>query len=134
MYYILDCGEPDIPNGALSTASNTTFNGSAVVECDAGYEVQGSDIATCLSSGNWDILPTCQPKGICWVMLLALNVKPFGHLKFIKGRMNVGTLYKRYVPAGISLWCYLRGYRDQKIPKTFLNFWDQLFKANDVVS
>ena len=35
------------------------------------------------------------------MLLLALNVKPFGHLKFIKGRMNVGTLYKRYVPAGI---------------------------------
>ena len=34
------------------------------MECDSGFEVIGSNVATCLFDGNWDTLPTCQPKGM----------------------------------------------------------------------
>ena len=35
------------------------------MECDSGYELAGggSNVATCLATGNWDTLPICDPKG-----------------------------------------------------------------------
>ena len=63
IHFTLECWEPDIPYGRLTTGSDTVFDGRATVECDPGFEVIGSNVATCLFDGNWDTLPTCQPKG-----------------------------------------------------------------------
>lgn len=54
-----DCGDPYIPYGRLSADSVTVYEGTATVECENGY--QGGGTATCLSDGNWDTLPTCEP-------------------------------------------------------------------------
>ena len=60
-HLISDCGDPDIPYGRLSADSVTVYEGTATVECENGY--QGGGTATCLSDGNWDTLPTCEPIG-----------------------------------------------------------------------
>ena len=57
----VDCGSPNTPNGKLTAESTTVFDGTAVVECNEGYE--GGGVATCLDDATWDTLPPCTPVG-----------------------------------------------------------------------
>ena len=59
--FILDCGTPTIPNGSLQAGSSTKYAGTATVVCDTGYT--GGGAATCLDTGSWATLPTCNPVG-----------------------------------------------------------------------
>ena len=50
-----------IPHGTID--GDTTFWGTANVNCKIGYEPGGP--AYCLDSGSWDTLPQCNPVGEC---------------------------------------------------------------------
>lgn len=52
---------PTIEHGTL--AGETTYGGFGFVTCNAGYERAGPASPDCLATGNWDTLPTCDPKG-----------------------------------------------------------------------
>ena len=59
-----DCGPVEsISNGRidLEDPSNTTYDDTAVVMCDPGFDAS-LDQVTCLSNGSWSE-STCTPKG-----------------------------------------------------------------------
>ena len=58
---LLDCGDPSFSNGALTTDSETIYNGNTAVICDPGYLEAGQ--AICGNDGNWAEVPTCNPVG-----------------------------------------------------------------------
>lgn len=59
----VDCGALSNPtNGAVSTASGTTYTNVASYTCNAGYVRSGSASRTCQADGTWSsTAPTCQP-------------------------------------------------------------------------
>ena len=58
----LDCGNPQPANGTVN-GSEYTFGKAVEVACDTGYELSGSAVITCQSSGIWSDSPTCNAKG-----------------------------------------------------------------------
>ncbi|XP_053388744.1 CUB and sushi domain-containing protein 1-like [Mercenaria mercenaria] len=57
---VVTCGLPQIPaNGAIASIQGTTFNKTALIKCHAGYVINGTDVVTCSSHGNWTESPTC---------------------------------------------------------------------------
>ncbi len=64
IYTVVDCGSPPtIVSGSPGTPSSTTYLGTVLYTCDSGYEVSTgvtTATATCMASGNWGPLPTCQ--------------------------------------------------------------------------
>ena len=61
----VDCGpllSPD--NGAVDISSGTIVGKEAVYSCNPGYDLSGSSIVVCLSTGRWsDKPPVCIIKG-----------------------------------------------------------------------
>ncbi|XP_053380921.1 sushi, von Willebrand factor type A, EGF and pentraxin domain-containing protein 1-like isoform X1 [Mercenaria mercenaria] len=62
----LSCNEPDIPtNGRkVSCPDGYIYGGECTFECYTGYEMVGSDTATCQQDETWDNTPICQ-KVVC---------------------------------------------------------------------
>ncbi|XP_064386420.1 receptor-type tyrosine-protein phosphatase kappa-like [Halichondria panicea] len=63
---LVDCGSPPPPgnNASLGILTRTTYQGTVTYTCDGGYEVSNgvtTAMATCMASGMWEPLPTCQP-------------------------------------------------------------------------
>ncbi|XP_064386669.1 sushi, von Willebrand factor type A, EGF and pentraxin domain-containing protein 1-like [Halichondria panicea] len=64
---LVDCGSPltiSILNGSPGEPSSTTYQGTVTYTCVSGYEVSTgvtTAMATCMASGMWGPLPTCQP-------------------------------------------------------------------------
>ena len=61
MLITLDCGTLVNPtNGAVDTASGTTYGQKATFTCDTGYGIQGDSSRTCGADGQWTgNNPTC---------------------------------------------------------------------------
>ena len=61
MLITLDCGTLVNPaNGAVDTASGTTYGETATYTCDMGYGIQGDSLRTCGVDGLWTgNNPTC---------------------------------------------------------------------------
>ena len=57
-------------NGALS--GDDFYTGTATIVCNAGYTGGGS--ATCLQTAVWDTLPTCNPRGIFFMILFTSSI------------------------------------------------------------
>ncbi|XP_053403781.1 uncharacterized protein LOC123554697 isoform X2 [Mercenaria mercenaria] len=56
-----DCGQIEPPeNGSIVNQSGSTVDSVAFIVCDSGFDVVGKENVTCLTSGNWDNLPSCQ--------------------------------------------------------------------------
>ncbi|XP_064386182.1 sushi, von Willebrand factor type A, EGF and pentraxin domain-containing protein 1-like isoform X2 [Halichondria panicea] len=61
----IDCGgtPPSITNGSPGAPTSTTLGGFVTYTCNTGYEVSTgvtTAMATCMASGTWGPLPTCQ--------------------------------------------------------------------------
>ncbi|XP_053387316.1 uncharacterized protein LOC128551050 [Mercenaria mercenaria] len=54
-----DCGQFSVANGEVNTSLGTTTGSSATVVCDEGYDIQGSSVVICSSTG-WNESVTCQ--------------------------------------------------------------------------
>eukprot|EP00118_Oscarella_pearsei_P005037 m.22499 g.22499 ORF g.22499 m.22499 type:complete len:1519 (+) comp28345_c0_seq2:433-4989(+) len=59
----LDCGTPAFSRGdvVILTRNYTRYSGKATFRCHAGYQLVGSLISTCLSTGRWSKIPVCLP-------------------------------------------------------------------------
>ncbi len=60
----VSCGDPPSgTNASPGTPSGTTYQATVLYTCVSGYEVSAgvtTATATCMASGNWGPLPTCQ--------------------------------------------------------------------------
>lgn len=57
----VDCSMPNVPtNARVITVSCTTYDKTITFECSPGYYMVGSNISTCMETGNWDGLPFCR--------------------------------------------------------------------------
>ncbi|XP_053386927.1 uncharacterized protein LOC123542089 isoform X2 [Mercenaria mercenaria] len=57
---IKDCGYPSVPYTSVSLPNNkTTFGETILISCWTGYTLTGSPTVTCLSNGNWEMMPSC---------------------------------------------------------------------------
>ena len=64
MFYDTDltCSAPPTPiNGrTVSCPDGQLYGGQCTFECNNGYEIVGSNVATCLQNETWDNSPICQ--------------------------------------------------------------------------
>ncbi|XP_052809396.1 CUB and sushi domain-containing protein 3-like [Mya arenaria] len=58
---IVDCGDPTPTSGSVDSG-DTTYLSVVTVTCDSGYDISGSDVITCQSTGSWNATPTCERK------------------------------------------------------------------------
>lgn len=58
-----DCGDPSPTNGIANTPAGTTFDETATISCNPGYDVSGSSTLICLDSG-WNDTATCTIQGM----------------------------------------------------------------------
>ena len=49
----IDCGALDNPVNGEVSVSSTIFNSTATYSCNAGYNMTGNYVRTCLESGLW---------------------------------------------------------------------------------
>lgn len=58
---IVNCTDPGTPSdGTRSGGNSYSFNSQLTYSCDEGYELSGSSVIVCLSTGNWsDVPPVC---------------------------------------------------------------------------
>lgn len=54
-----DCGALAVQNGTVQYLQDTTYGQLAIVQCDDGYILQGSDHVTCELGGTWSAEPQC---------------------------------------------------------------------------
>ena len=61
---ILDCGKNySLAHGTVKYISNiTSYNQTAVVTCDEGYQIEGDPVITCQADGTWSDNTTCRAK------------------------------------------------------------------------
>jgi len=58
-FFVTDCGAPPVVVNATTAEYSTTLLGStATYTCDIGFEISGSGVISCLSSG-WEGGPQC---------------------------------------------------------------------------
>ncbi|XP_060591770.1 fibrillin-1-like [Ruditapes philippinarum] len=58
---IEDCGNLSLANGEVVFKSQSTLFGDIVdVSCDTGYDLNSSNVITCLSNGHWSETPYCK--------------------------------------------------------------------------
>lgn len=50
-------------NGEVPHSKSTNYNATAAVNCDAGYEVEGTGFLVCLATGLWSKESRCKIKG-----------------------------------------------------------------------
>ncbi|XP_053387247.1 uncharacterized protein LOC123541978 [Mercenaria mercenaria] len=58
-----DCGLLSVPNGNVNTSQGTSVGSIATIECDNGYDLNGSSIATCTGTGeraDWNYSSVCE--------------------------------------------------------------------------
>ena len=73
----MDCGSPltiSILNGSPGEPSSTTYQGTVTYTCVSGYEVSTgvtTAMATCMASGMWGPLPTCQRMKLILSLIIA---------------------------------------------------------------
>ncbi|XP_064386533.1 sushi, von Willebrand factor type A, EGF and pentraxin domain-containing protein 1-like isoform X2 [Halichondria panicea] len=89
---LVDCGSPTtIVNASPGTPNRTTYQGIVTYTCVSGYEVSDevtTATATCMASGMWEPLPTCQ-RVTCSDPPSGNNASP--------GTTNPNTLYQETV-------------------------------------
>ena len=57
---VVNCGDLGAPTNGQRTLSSTTYNSVVTYTCDVGYTLQGSNIRTCESDGQWSrSVPQC---------------------------------------------------------------------------
>ena len=58
----VDCGNlTDPANGSVNHTAGTTFEQTAIYQCNTGYNLVGDSTHTCQATGNWSgSAPTCQ--------------------------------------------------------------------------
>ncbi len=57
------CGNPGVPENGKKNSSIYQYGNSIEFECDVGYTLQGSQVRTCQTNGQWTgIQPTCPSK------------------------------------------------------------------------
>ncbi len=73
---VVDCGSPpNITNASPGTPTSTTYQGTVTYTCVSGYEVSTgvtTASATCMASGMWGPLPTCQRMLFCCIILIMI--------------------------------------------------------------
>ena len=78
MSLFVDCGSTyTLENGAVNfTGIKTTFQHTAPVYCEEGYEIHGSHQITCQSNGQWSQSVRCQiiSMYICYVSAIKSNI------------------------------------------------------------
>ncbi|XP_050398944.2 sushi, von Willebrand factor type A, EGF and pentraxin domain-containing protein 1 isoform X4 [Patella vulgata] len=57
-----NCGTPPLIGNGARTAVRTYFPNAAAYRCNAGYNMIGSGVVRCLSTGLWSARPTCAAK------------------------------------------------------------------------
>ncbi|XP_050398822.2 sushi, von Willebrand factor type A, EGF and pentraxin domain-containing protein 1 isoform X2 [Patella vulgata] len=57
-----NCGRPPLIGNGAFTAVRTYFPNAATYRCNAGYNMRGSGVVRCLSTGRWAARPTCVAK------------------------------------------------------------------------
>ena len=79
MSLFVDCGSSyTLENGAVNfTGIEPTFQHTAPVYCDEGYEIQGIHRITCQSNGQWSQSARCQIISMyfCYVSALKSNIQ-----------------------------------------------------------
>ena len=62
IHTVVDCGPAPVPtNGQTSAPDGTIFNRQVWYSCSDGYDLVGSESATCLANGQWSpVAPTCR--------------------------------------------------------------------------
>ena len=64
-YCFPDCGRTfSLENGHVEFGKHTTFDQTAAVICDPGYEIQGAADLTCRKDGTWSKSSRCHIKGV----------------------------------------------------------------------
>ena len=61
--FVADCGNPAPENGTADTPDGTTYENVAIITCNAGYDLVGDTLISCLDGGNWSSSPSCAIKG-----------------------------------------------------------------------
>ena len=59
----LDCGDPTPTNGSADLPRGTTYGAVAIVACDEGFDMLGSNYIVCQNGSKWSEVTTCQIKG-----------------------------------------------------------------------
>ena len=75
------CPEPNVANSVIIAPKGYVYGFRILINCEEGYELEGSVEANCLESGNWSIpMPTCR-----WVQLHTKNTYL---LKRLRGKLS----------------------------------------------
>ena len=57
------CGNPGVPVNGQKNSSTYQYGYSITFTCNVGYTLQGSNVRTCQTNGQWTgTQPTCQSK------------------------------------------------------------------------
>ena len=75
----LFCGSPPlVRNGSPGVLTSTMIGGTISYNCEHGYILLGPVTVTCLSTGRWSTLPSCESEFIFLVTTESLRI--IGHL------------------------------------------------------
>ncbi|XP_060586153.1 P-selectin-like, partial [Ruditapes philippinarum] len=56
----VECGEVEAPTNGTMNVSGLTFGNNVTFQCEEGYEIKGTDMIRCVSTGSWSAsVPTC---------------------------------------------------------------------------
>ncbi|XP_053387244.1 complement component receptor 1-like protein [Mercenaria mercenaria] len=60
---VFDCGLLSVPNGVVDVSLGTIIGSVAMIECNNGYDINGSSKATCIDNGvyaGWNYSVICE--------------------------------------------------------------------------
>ncbi|XP_064386974.1 sushi, von Willebrand factor type A, EGF and pentraxin domain-containing protein 1-like [Halichondria panicea] len=70
----VSCGPPpSIDNGSSGQPTNTMIGGEVTYTCETGFIFIGFEMITCLNTGNWSSLPSCQTPPPVYLSLSSTN-------------------------------------------------------------
>ncbi|XP_053398307.1 CUB and sushi domain-containing protein 1-like [Mercenaria mercenaria] len=107
---IIDCGDPT-PTYGLSNHTSTTYQSTAGISCNVGYNLQGSSFIECQSDSTWSDSPTCQPHDCGTITLTDGSVNtPGGTTYNQEATLSCNTGYTLNGPSVVE--CLVSGWND----------------------
>ncbi|XP_060568314.1 CUB and sushi domain-containing protein 1-like [Ruditapes philippinarum] len=107
---IRDCGDPT-PTSGFSNHTSTTYQSTADITCDTGYDLQGSSFITCQSNGAWSETPFCQAHDCGSIILTDGSVStPGGRTYGQTASLTCNTGYTLNGPSVVE--CLADGWND----------------------
>lgn len=97
-------------DGQVGMPSGRTYGSTALVSCNAGYTLAGSNFVTCLSNGSWSDQPTCLIVGT-YVFLLQSSLNLSISIRYALFQKNKYAFKIYYL-----LLCYLTIKRHSFLP------------------